>query len=159
MTRGTLAHLHCSLCSLTQRPPRGYRAAFCKDSSAADHKGAGNAISRDHATLCSPALEIKYCKLLDNVEIFVIERNFALQEILNMTVTPSFPSSPPPEGDQNRGSRLLVVQASLSMLAFALVSLRIYVRRIILKCFGVDDGLLIVGVVRGVLLESSTILY
>ena len=53
--------------------------------------------------------------------------------------------SPPPGGDHNRGDATLAMQTSLSLVAFAFVGARIYARSVVLKCFGIDDGLTIIA--------------
>lgn len=58
--------------------------------------------------------------------------------------------TPPPGGNQNIGWRFLVVQTVLSIIPFALVCARVYVRGVVLKCLGIDDGLLVIGTVREV---------
>lgn len=60
------------------------------------------------------------------------------------------PSSdpPPPGGDQNIGSRLVILQSILISVATTLVALRLYVRAQIVRGTGLDDFFLVLALVR-----------
>ena len=57
----------------------------------------------------------------------------------------SAPMKPP---DESIASRLIVINSALAALALVTVVLRVYVRSVVLKTFGTDDGLMIAAMVN-----------
>lgn len=61
-------------------------------------------------------------------------------------------SSPPPDGDRSRGFQDIAVHAILLGVSTTLLLLRLYTRLVIVKNIGLDDYLIVIGVVSGTLI-------
>ena len=66
-----------------------------------------------------------------------------------MADSSGFALPPPPGGDQNRGSQIIIVHSILSGIGAILVLLRLYVRMFIVKKLGMDDYFIVLALVGG----------
>lgn len=64
-------------------------------------------------------------------------------------------SSPPPDGDRSRGFQIIAVHAILLGISTILSVLRLFTRSVIVKSIGLDDYLMVVGVVSNSLCTIS----